>query len=86
MQNVIFVIGSITTASRFRKIMEKLGCFSAEVIHTPSEISGGSCSYSVRAKYDCLVYGLQAAKDFDINIRKIYREIGERERTYDDIS
>ncbi len=86
MQNVIFVIGSVTTASRFKRILYKRGCYSAEVIHTPGEISTGGCSYSVRAKYECLATGLQTAHDFSVGIKKVYRETGQKERVYDDIS
>lgn len=86
MQNVIFVIGSVTTASRFKKILQKRGCYSAEVVHTPGEISGGGCSYSVRAKYDCIKIGLQISEKFGISIKKMYCETGDKERVYNDIS
>ena len=64
-----------------------MGGIEAEVIHTPAEISGGSCSYSVRVNYDSLLIGLEASKAYNIKIKKIYREASDgKERIYDDIS
>jgi len=87
MSEIIFIIGSVTTATRLKKMLEKTGVLEAMVIHTPSEISGGSCSYSVRVDYDNLTAGLEMAKELGIRIKKVYRkEKTDRERVYHDIS
>ena len=87
MSEIIFIIGSVTTATRFRKMLEKTGVIEAVVIHTPTEISGGNCSYSVRFGYHNLTIALETARSLNIRIRKIYREEKTDEgRIYHDIS
>ena len=42
------LIGSVTTATRLKKAAEKIIGFPAYVVHTPSALNQGGCSYSVR--------------------------------------
>ena len=42
------LVGSVTTATRLKKAAEKIIGFPAYVVHTPSALNQGGCSYSVR--------------------------------------
>lgn len=87
MSEIILIIGSVTTATRLRKAFERRGVLEARVVHTPAEISGGSCSYSVRMNYDNLINAIEVAKNNGIKIKKIYKEEKNGgERVYHDIS
>ena len=87
MNNIIAVTGSVTSASRLAKHLEKAGCIDARVIHTPSEISSGGCSYSVSIpdKYLPLLSSMSSGKR--IKIKNIYRyRPGNEDGDYIDIS
>jgi len=73
MNNIIAVTGSITSASRLLKYLERAGCIDARVIHTPSEISTGGCSYSVSLpdKYLPVLFTVSSGKK--LRIKNIYR-------------
>ena len=47
MTHIYASIGSVTTAARFARDLERHG-IRAEVVHTPTKINAGGCSYSVR--------------------------------------
>ena len=84
---IIVIIGSVTTATRLKKAVERQGVIEAEVIHTPAEISGGSCSYSVKLDFENMFLTLDTAKKQGIKIKKIYKEEkNNMEREYYDIS
>lgn len=68
------VVGSSTTASRLKKAAEKIVGFPAYVVHTPSEIRHGGCSYSVRLDDRALEEIRMLAVDNGINIKGIYKE------------
>ena len=64
-------IGSITTAVRLKRLLEKYARVPAQVVHTPAKLNRGGCSYSVVvsdalrtqirsfcAKYDVAIKGL----------------------------
>ncbi len=84
---MLITIGSITTATRAAKTIEKNLGISAQVVHTPSELNRGGCSYSVRIneKYELNVRRL--VNQYKIPVRRWYREVydGQR-RVYNDIS
>lgn len=87
MAYILAVTGAITTATRLSKEIEKNGCINARVIHTPSALSSGGCSYAVKVPDSCLTKMLTSASDMGIKIRKLYRERLENgEKVYDDIS
>jgi hypothetical protein len=80
-------VGSATTASRLKKAAEKAVGFPAYVVHTPSEIGTGGCSYSVRLDDRALNEIKKIAAYNGINIRKIYIEKFENgERVFNDVS
>ncbi len=79
-KEVIFmyvVIGSSTMAARLKKSVEKIVGFPAYVVHTPSELRNGGCSYSVRLDDRALIEIRRIAVDNGINIKGIYTEKNE---------
>ena len=68
------LIGSVTTATRLKKAAEKIIGFPAYVVHTPSALNQGGCSYSVRVDDRALNEIRKIAGDNEIPIRRIYIE------------
>lgn len=70
-------VGSVTTAVRLKRLLESEVGFPCEVVHTPTKISGGGCSYSVladdRLKNDIRPFCLK----HDIRIKGIYMREGD---------
>jgi uncharacterized protein (DUF111 family) len=80
-------VGSATTAERLKKAAEREVGFPAYVVHTPSAINKGGCSYSVRLDDRALNDIKRIASERGIPIRKIYTERTENgERVYHDVS
>ncbi len=87
MAYILAVTGAITTASRLSKAVEKKGCISSRVIHTPQTLSSGGCSYAVKLPDSCMSALLTTSSETGIKIRGLYRERLENgESVYDDIS
>ena len=81
------LIGSVTTATRLKKAAEKIIGFPAYVVHTPSALNQGGCSYSVRVDDRALNEIRKIAGDNEIPIRRIYIErTVNGERVYDVVS
>lgn len=81
------IVGSITTATRLKKAVERNVGFPAYVVHTPSEIRNGGCSYSLRLDNRMLGDIEIIARDNDIAIKGIYIDkIVDGERVYHAIS
>ena len=81
------VTGSITSAVRLGKAIERNTPFFARVVHTPVSLSGGSCSYSLAIKEEALDAVKRIAEEIGIKIKKIYLEKEENgERVFHDIS
>ncbi len=75
------LVGSVTTATRLKKAAEKNIGFPAYVVHTPSAIHAGGCSYSVRIDDRAIDDIKTIAADNEISVRGIYiekKENGER--------
>ena len=72
---MLVTIGSVTTAARVAKTIENTLGVSVSVVHTPSELNNGGCSYSVRFndKYESDVQKL--ITEYKMPVRKWYREI-----------
>ena len=71
---MLITVGSITTATRLTRIIERNSGFPAEVVHTPASINKGGCSYSVRFKdkyYDAV---RKLVNEYSVPIKKIYSE------------
>lgn len=80
-------VGSMTTAERLRRAAERVIGFPAYVVHTPSELNRGGCSYSVRLDNRAAGDIRRIAGDNEIPIKRIYIErIENGERVYDVVS
>ena len=87
MLKLIITVGSITTAVRIKKKLNSLGDWSSVVIHTPSFINSGGCSYSVKTDYKNLDLVKQLSEEKQIKYRKLFTESNDNGGTeYHDIS
>ena len=81
------VTGSITSALRLSKALEREYGQIASVVHTPLAIKKGGCSYSVKTELCCKDDILNAASSIGIKIKGMYGEKNEGGgRTFYDIS
>ncbi|MDY3031544.1 MAG: putative Se/S carrier-like protein [Clostridia bacterium] len=79
--------GSVTSAERLAKALESAAGYPAYVVHTPSGIKNGGCSYSVRCDERILPLLKDISQSQGIKIKGIYQEKYENgERVYVDIS
>ena len=74
MSNLIITVGSVTNAIRLEKIINKSGIINAAVIHTPSVINQGGCSYSVRVPYRYYEAVKEILNNNKVSYKKIYIE------------
>ena len=78
------LVGSVTTAMRLKRLLERLYGIPSDVVHTPSAIKHGGCSYSVRTSQSALARVKLIEEEYGINIKKIYVERKVNgERVYD---
>lgn len=81
------LVGSATTATRLKKVAERILGVPAYVVHTPSEINNGGCSYCVRLDDRAMGDIKKIAADNEIPIKRIYIEKTENgERVYNAVS
>ena len=71
---MLITIGSVTTASRFAKLIERELNLKSVVTHTPSELNKGGCSYSVRVLSDDCKGIKQLAEKYNVRIKHCYKE------------
>ena len=84
---MLVTIGSITTAERLARIIERGTGSPAAVVHTPASINKGGCSYSVRFNdiYENDVKRL--IREYKVQVKRFYREgLSGAGRVYHDIS
>lgn len=87
MSNIIITVGAITSAVRLEKKLNSLGDVKASVIHTPTEINKGGCSYSVKTTLNKLPLIEEIIAENRIKIKKVYIEdIINGESAYRDLS
>ena len=87
MAEILATTGAITTASRLAGELEKLGCLNVRVVHTPSEIASGGCSYSVSMPEENLPELRSLMHNKKYKVRRVLRQIiKDGERVFDDIS
>ncbi len=72
---MLVTIGSVTTAARVAKTIENSLGVSVSVVHTPSELNNGGCSYSIRFndRYESDI--LRLVTEYKVPVKKWYREI-----------
>ena len=80
---MLVTIGSVTTASRAANTIRKVLGINVGVVHTPSELNHGGCSYSIkfRDSYMSAVKGV--ITEYNIPVKRWYSESG---RGYNDLS
>ena len=81
------VVGSVTTATRLARLLERNLGVPVSVSHTPAAIKSGGCSYSARISGVSADRVRNIADNYKINIKSIYaEEFSDGERVYRDIS
>lgn len=87
MTDILAVTGSVTAATRLLRELERHGCINSRVVHTPTVLSNGGCSYSVRIGEECMQALNESAKIRRIKIKGIFKEYLEKgEYIYESIS
>lgn len=71
---MLITVGSITTATRLARLIERDLGLPAEVIHTPAQLNKGGCSYSIRFKDKHESFVRKIIREYKVPIRKIYSE------------
>ncbi len=85
MSTILILVGSITSATRLQKRLEKYGDSRAKVVPTPASLGGSGCSYSVLATLGSERFIRNNSGG--ITIKGIYiEEISGGEKYYHDIS
>ncbi len=72
MEKLLITVGSVTTASRFSRLMERKAGKHASVVQTPSELNTGGCSYSIKINAADIADARQISTQYKVPIRKIY--------------
>lgn len=84
---MLITIGSVTTATRLARILEKNTGYPAAVVHTPAQLNKGGCSYSVRFNDNMQNEARRIIRSYKVPIKKIYSEaVRNGKRVYNDIS
>ncbi len=81
------VTGSITSAVRLSRAIEKYNGTPSLVLHTPAKIKKGGCSYCVKSDIKSVDMVYDIASQTGVKIKNIYNEKQENGgRVYYDIS
>ena len=84
---MLVTIGSITTAERLARIIERGTGSRAAVVHTPASINKGGCSYSVRFNDSYENDVKRLIREYNVRVKRFYREgLSGGGRVYHDIS
>ena len=81
---MLVTIGSITTASRAAKIIRSVLSINVQVIHTPSKLNRGGCSYSIRFGDNYYMSVKRVISEYNIPVKRWYSESDEG--VYNDLS
>ena len=73
---MLVTIGSITTASRAAKVIRKELGINVQVIHTPTALNRGGCSYSIRFSENYHLSVKRVISEYRIPVKKWYSESG----------
>ncbi|MCX7715231.1 MAG: DUF3343 domain-containing protein, partial [Clostridia bacterium] len=68
------VVGSITAATRLKKRVSETGACIPALVHTPSKLNCGGCSYSLRFREQYMQIIKTCASEANIPIKGIYTE------------
>lgn len=81
---MLVTIGSITTASRAAKVIRNVLGINVQVIHTPSALNRGGCSYSIRFNENYQMSVKRVISEYKIPVKRWYSE--ENAGVYNDLS
>lgn len=70
-------IGSVTTAVRLKRLIEKHTATSAQVVRTPSKLNKSGCSYSVIVSDALRTHIRSFCAKYDIAVKGIYVREGD---------
>ena len=73
---MLVTIGSVTTASRAANTIRKVLGINVGVVHTPSELNRGGCSYSIKFKDSYMSAVKGVGEEYNIPVRRWYSESG----------
>lgn len=71
MSDLLTVIGSVTTASRLKRELERRK-ITAAVVHTPTELGNSGCSYSIKTKRAILPVIIELAEKYKIKVKGFF--------------
>ena len=71
---MLVTIGSITTASRAAKVIRRVLGINVQVIHTPTQLNRGGCSYSIRFSDNYHMSVKRVISEFNIPVKRWYGE------------
>ena len=81
---MLVTIGSITTASRAAKVIRRVLGINVQVIHTPTQLNRGGCSYSIRFSDNYHMSVKRVIAEYNIPVKRWYSESDEC--VYNDLS
>jgi hypothetical protein len=73
MDDTLITIGSTTSAMRLARLIRAQTHCRAEIMHTPSELNRGGCSYSIRTERSAVGHARQIAEKYKLPFGKVYR-------------
>lgn len=85
MAEILVEVGSITSATRLAKRLQRAGDRNARVISTPAELGKSGCSYSVKASAGSVDFIKNNHQGISVKAIYIEKTMGEG-REYHDIS
>lgn len=71
---MLVTIGSVTTASRAAKVIRRELGINVQVIHTPTQLNRGGCSYSIRFSDNYHMSVKRVISDYRIPVKRWYSE------------
>lgn len=71
---MLVTIGSITTASRAAKVIRRVLGINVQVIHTPTQLNRGGCSYSIKFSDNYHMSVKRVISEYNIPVKRWYGE------------
>lgn len=87
MNDTIAAVGSVTSAVKLRKTVMRTSSVTPSVVHTPTVINKGGCSYSLCFNREYIPVVKRAAAECGVNIKGIFiKQIVKGECVYNAVS
>ena len=71
---MLVTIGSLTTASRAAKVIRRVLGINVQVIHTPTQLNRGGCSYSIKFSDNYHMSVKRVISEYNIPVKRWYGE------------